>query len=83
MPIFIYTCDNGCIKKTMKQDGYLCEHGLPMKRGVPDMTTTAMEVVDNGLMMRKIETYVGVSEMVSERSASDPRLTRDIPDGQA
>lgn len=67
----------------MKQDDYLCEHDLPMKRGTPQMTTTAMEVVDNGLMVRKVETYVGVSEMVSERSSSDPRLTRDIPDGQA
>jgi hypothetical protein len=42
------------------------------------VTTTQMETIDNGLQVRKVETYVGVQEMVSERSKLDPRLTRDI-----
>jgi hypothetical protein len=41
------------------------------------VTTTQMETIDNGLQVRKVETYVGVQEMVSERSKLDPRLTRD------
>ncbi len=46
---------------------------LPLR----SVTTTQMETLDNGLQVRKVETYVGVQEMVSERSKLDPRLTRD------
>ena len=81
MPIFNYHCKQGCKKQTMKQGDYSCEHGQ-MSRETPTITTTSVEVIDNGLMVRKIETYVGASEMVSERAANDPRVMREL-DGQA
>jgi hypothetical protein len=79
VPIFYYRCPEGCRLTTMSHTAPTCkEHNLPCNRlPLRSVTTTQMETIDNGLQVRKVETYVGVQEMVSERSKLDPRLTRD------
>lgn len=79
MPIFYYRCSEGCRLTTMSNEPPTCkEHNLTCVRlPLRSVTTTQMETLDNGLQVRKVETYVGVQEMVSERSKLDPRLTRD------
>ena len=83
MPIFYYRCPEGCRVTTMRIAPPTCEeHKLPCNRlPLRSVTTTQMETVDNGLQVRKVETYVGVQEMVSERARLDPRLNRESSGG--
>lgn len=83
MPIFYYRCSEGCRLTTMSNQPPVCkEHQLPCHRlPLRDVTTTQMETIDNGLQVRRVETYVGVQDMVSERARLDPRLNRESSGG--
>ena len=59
MPLFLFKC-NLCsneIKKLLdKRPGFLqCECGGAMEVQQPDVSTTSVEVVDNGAMIKKVE----------------------------
>lgn len=86
MPIYNFKCDQGCVERKVltpeQAKGYTalrCAiHSNEWKRSHQPPSTTSMETIDNGLMVKKVETYVGVSDMVSERARlDDPRLSRD------
>jgi hypothetical protein len=53
-------------------------HSGEWKRASQLPTTTSMETIDNGLMTKRVETFVGISEMRSERARlDDPRMERE------
>lgn len=45
-----------------------------LHRAAVPPTSTSVEVRDNGLMARSVETYSNMEEMVKERSRNDPRV---------
>jgi hypothetical protein len=86
MPIYNFKCGQGCAERKVltpeQAKGYsalrCAIHDSEWKRSHQPPSTTSMETIDNGLMVKKVETYVGVSDMVSERARlDDPRLSRD------
>lgn len=48
--------------------------GARLYRAAVPPTSTSVEVRDNGLMARSVETYSNMEEMVKERSRNDPRV---------
>ena len=69
-----YMC-NLCFNKIRKiyndpkdQKGYLeCHCGGVMERQLPDVSTSSMEVVDNGNMARKVELRKDITNKLRER----------------
>lgn len=86
MPIYNFYCESGCSdRKVMAPeqaksytDTKCSKHGCLWRRGAVPPSTTAIETIDNGLMVKRVETYVGIKDMVSERARlDDPRLQRE------
>lgn len=86
MPIYNFQCPKGCTERRIltpeQVQGFLTTrcaiHSCEWKRKQSVPTTTSMETIDNGLMVKKVETFVGVADMVAERARlDDPRLERD------
>ena len=51
--------------------------GGKMKRDPRPPTTSVKERIDNGSMVRRVETYTDATEIYSKRSKEDPRLKPD------
>lgn len=86
MPIYNFRCEKGCSQKKLltpeQAKVYLGErcaiHDSEWKRSHQPPSTTSMETIDNGLMVKKVETFVGIKDMVSERARlDDPTLERE------
>lgn len=86
MPIFNFYCDQGCSDRKIltpeqakSYNQTRCKpHDAQWRRGALAPSTTAVETIDNGLMVKRVETYVGIKDMVSERARlDDPRLQRE------
>ena len=79
MPIFDYRCELcGERVRTMKSSSK--EHancGGVLVRKPTGATSQQVEVVDNGLMPRRVERLAGVEEMVHERAVEDPRFRKE------
>jgi hypothetical protein len=58
---------------TCKQKG--CSGKL--KRAAKGPSSAVKEIIDNGLMVRKVETYPDVEKLVRDRDLADPRRDRN------
>lgn len=87
MPIYNIHCAKGCAERKLftpeqykdffTSDRTCATHGLSWSRAAHGPATSAVETIDNGLMVKKVETYVGISEMVAERARlDDPKIQR-------
>lgn len=79
MAIFDFHCQ-GCDKSVRTMSGTLKIHkgcGGTLVRTPTGALPQQTEVVDNGLMPRRVERLVGVEEMVHERAVEDPRFRRE------
>lgn len=73
MPVFNLQCSNcGKTKKVLRkteQDikNILCECGSGMTRDTQPLTSKVTEIIDNGLMPKKVEVISNIKESIEER----------------
>ena len=58
-------------KVTPKSDCPVC--GVPSKRAPRPLSTSTNEVLDNGLMSRRVERIQGATQLYKERAKADKR----------
>jgi hypothetical protein len=80
MPLYNFVCSASGkrVRRVLpagdQEKSQSCACGSALKRNAVAPSTQTMEVLDNGLMTRRVERLVNAETMARERAQNDPRM---------